>query len=116
MRCLKCNRETDGNQVFCEECLAQMKQEPVKPGIPITLPKRPPSVPRTPPRPKIRPEEQIAHLEKKISRMGRWITALVMMVLILSSILIYTFFYSEHKFDIGQNYTPMTTLAPIEKK
>lgn len=112
MRCLKCNRETEDNQVFCNECLEQMKKEPIKPGTPITLPKRPPAKPRVSTRPKIRPEEQIEALETKISHLHRWITALVTILLIVSAIFLY--FLSNHDVDfgIGQNYSPMTTIAP----
>ena len=39
-RCLKCRREIAEGQVFCDDCLAQMKKYPVKPGTPVNLPKR----------------------------------------------------------------------------
>ena len=40
MNCLKCGKETVGNQVFCDECLEVMKQNPVKPGTPVQIPVR----------------------------------------------------------------------------
>lgn len=39
MYCLKCGREIEGDQVFCNECLATMEQYPVNPGTPVHLPK-----------------------------------------------------------------------------
>ena len=40
MNCLKCSREIEEGQVFCEECLADMQNYPVKPNIAIQLPHR----------------------------------------------------------------------------
>ncbi len=116
MRCLKCNRETADNQVFCDECLAQMKQQPIKPGTPITLPKRPPSKPRTKPHPQVRPEEQIEKLEKQVSHLHRCITVLLTLLLVVSAVFLYFLSNNSSDFGIGQNYTPMETMAPTETK
>ena len=40
MYCLKCGKETDADQVFCNHCLETMEQYPVKPGTPVQLPKK----------------------------------------------------------------------------
>lgn len=40
MSCIRCGRDTEDNQVFCVECLADMERHPVKPGTPIQLPVR----------------------------------------------------------------------------
>lgn len=40
MNCLRCGKEIENEQVFCETCLADMEQQPVKPGTPIHLPRR----------------------------------------------------------------------------
>lgn len=116
MRCLKCNRETEDNQVFCNECLEQMKKDPIKPGTPITLPTRPPSKPRVKPHPQIRPEEQIDQLEFKVTHLHRWIVLLVTALMIVSGIFIYFLWSNDAELDIGQNYTPMETMAPTETK
>lgn len=41
MQCMKCGREIPAGEVFCEECLAEMAEYPVKPGAVVTLPNRP---------------------------------------------------------------------------
>ena len=47
MSCLNCNKETEGTQVFCDECLAAMEGYPVPKGTPITIPAQPsPVVPK----------------------------------------------------------------------
>lgn len=40
MNCIRCSKETEENQVFCNECLKDMERHPVKPGTPIQLPNR----------------------------------------------------------------------------
>lgn len=40
MKCMKCGVGIQAGQVFCEDCLADMAQHPVKPGTPVTLPRR----------------------------------------------------------------------------
>ena len=38
--CMRCGKETEVDQVFCDECLTDMERHPVKPGTPIQLPQR----------------------------------------------------------------------------
>ena len=40
MHCMKCGRDLEPGQVFCEECQAEMKKYPVKPGTVVQLPRR----------------------------------------------------------------------------
>ena len=40
MNCMRCGKEIAEDQSFCEECLVEMEQQPVKPGTPIQLPQR----------------------------------------------------------------------------
>ena len=40
MRCLKCGREIPDQQVFCLDCLEEMKKHPVKPNATVQLPVR----------------------------------------------------------------------------
>ncbi len=37
MNCLKCGREIQSPQVFCDACLADMDAYPVKPGTPVHI-------------------------------------------------------------------------------
>ena len=39
MFCMKCGKETVGNDVFCEGCLETMRAYPVKPGTAVQLPR-----------------------------------------------------------------------------
>ena len=40
MKCLRCGNNALDEQLFCDECLADMEKHPVKPGTPIHIHKR----------------------------------------------------------------------------
>ena len=40
MGCMKCGRDVDPDQVFCDQCREVMARYPVKPGIVVQLPHR----------------------------------------------------------------------------
>ncbi len=40
MNCMKCGREVEQGQVFCESCREEMEKYPVKPGTAVQLPRR----------------------------------------------------------------------------
>ena len=40
MNCVKCGREIPEDQVFCEICLTEMENYPVKPGTAVHIPPR----------------------------------------------------------------------------
>lgn len=37
MFCLRCGRDTENEQVFCEKCLNTMKENPIKPGTAVQI-------------------------------------------------------------------------------
>ena len=40
MQCLKCGKDVSSNPTFCDACLAEMENFPVKPGTAVHIPKR----------------------------------------------------------------------------
>lgn len=68
MNCVKCGKKTEGTDVFCPECLEDMKRYPVKPGTKIQIPARPEPVERKTVKAKKEktPEEQIAGLQRLV--------------------------------------------------
>ncbi len=40
MYCLKCGKESEGTQVFCDHCLSVMDNYPIKPDTRVQLPRR----------------------------------------------------------------------------
>lgn len=105
MNCMKCGRETQGEQVFCNACLDAMAAYPIKPGTPVTIPKRPQKKVSEPVK-KEKPEEIISQLRKTI-RTWRLTALVFFLLLVLSvSLLGWHFATAEHGgFAIGQNYS-----------
>lgn len=112
MNCMKCGREIEEDQVFCAQCLEDMAQYPVKPGIAILLPHRK----ETPVLKKIYPkrrqpptqEEQIHRLKKRV----RLFVLLWILTLALLAATVYPtiqYFFGEDMPLPGQNYTTITS-------
>jgi len=73
MYCMKCGKETQSNQVFCESCLQVMDAYPEKPDAAIQLPNRhqQPAVKKSAHRKKAIPlEEQVLQLKKANRRLS----------------------------------------------
>ncbi len=80
MNCMKCGREISPELVFCEECLAEMENYPVKPDTPVVLPPRALEAPvkRAPSRHKLwKPEYTITALR-------RWVIFLILLCAMLA--------------------------------
>lgn len=115
MHCLKCGRETDEGQVFCQECLLDMGKHPVDPNEVVLLPQRPaaPAAKKPARRRTIPPEERIIHLKRRI----RLLTVLLLLVTLAASALAYPTvqYFRRYRLRPGQNYTSIvTSTAPIE--
>ena len=115
MNCMKCGRETYGENIFCQECLAEMREHPVDPGAVVLLPRRKEASSfRKPVRHTLSPEEQVVLLR-------RWVlgltAALVLCLAAISVMLKHTLHYlrDEHV-EMGQNYSTIvqTTAPPKE--
>lgn len=107
MRCMKCGRETEENQVFCKDCLADMERYPVKPGTPVVIPKRPQKL-RSNPAKKENPEEMFAKLNRKIHKLRIAVIALFLALCLSLGLLFYHFYTTDHSgFGIGQNYSTL---------
>lgn len=109
MNCLKCGRETGGEQVFCEDCLLEMAKYPVKPGTAVKLPERREPAPfrRALKRRTVSPEEQVKILRKR----NRHLILALLISLITIALLIYPALCHlvEDHYKPGQNYSVVTT-------
>lgn len=115
MNCMKCGRETDVNQVFCEECLTEMDKYPVKPGVVVQIPSQPEKKQAHHRRVIVTAEEQVKHLKKRNHGL---ILTLVMMAAVVVFLAMLSFKLLEeagvHKI-LGQNYSvAVSTEAPTE--
>lgn len=113
MNCMKCGRDLEEGQVFCELCLKDMEKYPVKPGIAIQLPNRkaPAAVKKTSSK-RRQPstlEEQILHLNHRLTR----VLVLWFITLCLLAATIYPtvqFLLGKSMPRPGQNYTTITSI------
>ena len=111
MNCMKCGREVDTEQVFCEDCLLDMEKYPVAPGTAVHLPRRretsavrkQPSRRRTPSL-----EEQVKTLKRRV----RILAAALAVTVALLLALIYpavNYFIKNYHLRPGQNYTTIVS-------
>lgn len=107
MYCLKCGRDTKSEQVFCEACVDGMAQYPVKPGTPVNLPRRAPQPPRRPVRRQriLSVEEQLAGVRRTNRKQKWWITVLLILVIVLSTVLVHQMMKPADTDVVGRNYT-----------
>ena len=111
MFCLKCGREIQEQQVFCDDCLQAMEEHPVKPGPPVRLPNfKSQTAPKKQSHRKrvLSAEEQVLHLRKALRRMYVCVAVLIVVLGMATGLLVYEIQKSDAP-AIGQNYTIDTT-------
>ena len=117
MNCIKCGQETDGNDVFCKECLAVMEKYPVHPDAVVMLPKRrePSIIKKMPKRHVPTPEEQIKVLRKRVTVLSVILLVCIAAILLMINPTLH-YVLDEHV-QIGQNYsTVVSTVAPTSSQ
>lgn len=68
MKCMRCGTEIPSESVFCDDCLAEMEQHPIKPGTPINLPRREKQqLAKRSKKRVLKPEEQIHALRRLVA-------------------------------------------------
>ncbi len=93
MYCLKCGRDIEGQQVYCNGCLEMMDRYPIKPGTPVHLPKRNPIVAS-----KKQGRRNTPSLEDQLRRLRRMVTTLIFLLLAVSlgaSFFVYQYFQPD---------------------
>ncbi len=111
MGCLKCGRDTQEGQVFCENCLEIMQWYPVKPGTAVQLPRRQESSPRRV------TKRRTPSLEDQIKSLRRTIRVLILVVILLLVLVglmampVYEHVMEDH-FLPGQNYSTIIPTTP----
>ena len=115
MQCMRCGRDVESGEVFCDECHRDMESYPVKPGTVVLLPQYTQySQPKRPPVRIVPPEEQIRKLKKRTRVMG-WLLAVSVLVAALSAwAAIYLYTEYNGKYLPGQNYSSVTSKTDSE--
>ena len=107
MGCMKCGRDVDPDQVFCDQCREVMARYPVKPGVVVQLPHRHQQpVKKQPARrhPVLSTEEHLNLLRRMVRRQILLIVILLAMVIGLSWLSVRLYLDGEKKVLPGQNY------------
>ena len=110
VNCLKCGREIEEGQVFCNDCLVQMAKYPVKPGTAVQLPSRGSAAVSKKVHPRRRgkpaPEEQLRTLKVRVRILSALLAVCVVLLIVLSVV---TFRYmSANRLLPGQNYSAVS--------
>ena len=116
MNCMKCGREIEEPQVFCELCLEDMKKHPVKPGIAIQLPHKK-ELPVKKAAPKRRQAPTAEERVQKLQRRVRWLAALWLITLALLAATIYPtveYFLGNSFLLPGQNYSTIADISATQ--
>ena len=95
MNCIKCGVKIPENQVFCDACLADMEQYPVKPDITVVLPHReeiPVSKKKSRKRTALPPEEQLRRVKSKL-RLAHLTLAVVFICFLLVAAMLLQYLY-----------------------
>ena len=108
MNCVKCGREIPEDQVFCETCLTDMENYPVKPGTAVHSPARPAEeeLPKKPVKKKYVPtaEELLLRTRKKLRRTRIFAVVLLLICGSLSFLMAQVVLELDFQRILGQNY------------
>lgn len=114
MNCMKCGRETEPGNVFCEECLADMEKYPVKPDTAVQLPRRQdsgfPKKARGRRRAAPTPEEQVKRLKRRV-RLLAFFLAVALILLTVFGALGVRYLRKDRGFLPGQNYSAVDSAS-----
>lgn len=107
MNCVKCGREIPEDQVFCENCLTEMENYPVKPGTAVHIPTRPAEeLPKKSVKKKciLTAEELLLRTRKKLRRTRVFAVILLLICGTLSFLMAQAVLELDFQRLLGQNY------------
>ena len=115
MNCVKCGREIPEDQVFCENCLTEMENYPVKPGTAVHIPTRPAEeLPKKPVKKKriLTAEELLLRTRKKLRRTRIFAVLLLLICGTLSFLMAQAVLELDFQRLLGQNYRTEKGVPP----
>ncbi len=106
MQCMKCGRDVEAGEVFCELCREDMGKYPVKSGTVVVIPQRPErNAPKRPAKRQLTLEEQLI----KCRKMNRILAVLLVIYMIVAAGLSFLLLSLDGKYEgkhlLGQNYS-----------
>ena len=116
MQCMRCGRDTEADQVFCPDCLDEMKNYPVKPDTPVVLPHYGPNVQlkKSASKRTLTNEELTRKLKRRTRLLSSLLSVAVLLALGFGYIAVTLYEEYSDKFLPGQNYSAVKeeTTAP----
>ena len=110
MSCLKCGKETEPRQVFCQECRTAMQKYRVSPNAVVHLPRRNVDLEKKPVYEKEQTEaDVIIHLKRMIRWMALTIGILTLLLCLMAGLLFNSLSAPAPQTDIGKNYSTFDT-------
>ena len=113
VNCLKCGREIEEGQVFCNDCLVQMAKYPVKPGTAVQLPSRGSAAAAKKVHARRRGKTALEEQLKARVRVLSVLLAVCVVLLIVLSVVTLRYM-STNRLLPGQNYSAVTATTPTE--
>ena len=107
MECMKCGRNIEPGNVFCDGCLEGMEKYPVKPGTPINLPRRTANTSKKQnSRRRTLSHEELLAVQRKTIRYLR-VAVICLLVCLAAAITMMLHFAQNQEVhnNIGQNYS-----------
>ena len=93
MSCLKCGKEVSPGQVFCDTCLADMEQHPVKPGTPVIIPNRNKPLPAKRTHKRLVKQDDLIATQRRV--IGWLLAAVIVLSLAVAALAIAMFHFRE---------------------
>ena len=111
MHCLKCGTEIQPPNVFCQNCLAEMKQYPVARDTPVVIQPRPAENPERRTRRPPKPEELLVQARRRQRWLARLCIILTVVCILLACALVFFPQLYRPEPTIGRNYSTETTAS-----
>ena len=101
MNCMKCGKEAQPDQAFCDECLAVMAQYPVKPDVVVQLPPKRnlPTEKKNPRKKELTPREALRRQRKLLRKYQIGSLVLLILLGLATTALVYMLYRFTNTFD-----------------
>jgi len=115
VNCMKCGKEIDESQFFCDSCQEAMYANPIRANIVVTIPHRPvtpPSKKRSRRKRYVTPEEQVRSLRRSLWAMT-FVWLLTILLVAVAALMVFHNYDSENQGEhIGQNFSTAGSTDP----
>lgn len=105
MQCMKCGREIPSGNVFCEDCLRDMANYPIKPGTVVNIPPRTRQPVKRPERRQPTQQQRLESLQKRVRILAYALTLSIALLIGVGALLLSMLQETDDGPLPGQNYS-----------